>query len=253
MPNREAHMKPCYMLETPKAQSATYEKISGDEAIAEMGNQQVTQYEIGWLAGFVDGEGYIGISQYKTRRRKTSYSCAIQVSNTDEKMILKAQQIVQKIGVNPYIRTHGYGERNKKKSKIVYVLVVHRMGKIIPILEAINPYLTGLKKERADLVLEYCKSRMNSYVPGSHYNVITERESQIIELCIAKQKRGTSETTRKAQLERKEKMMAQARQTKKEYDKKYSKDPVNRARATALQRERRALKRIEKSHQAEMI
>ena len=235
----EAHGKPCYMLEHPKAQGATYATILEDEAKAEMGNQQVTQIEIGWLAGFVDGEGYIGISEYKTRHNRISYSCAIQVSNTDEAMIFKAQKIVQKIGVNPYIRTHGYGERNKPKSKIVYVLVIHRMNKIIPVLETINPHLTGTKKERGELVLEYCQSRLKTWKPGSHYNVMTERQAQIVDLCIAKQKRGTSETTRKAQLERSQLMLATAYTNKKEYNRKYAKDPVNHARRMQLQRDRR--------------
>jgi hypothetical protein len=193
-------MKPRYLLEPLKAQGATYAKILEDEATAEIGNQQVTQIEIGWLAGFIDGEGYIGISEYKTRRCHPSYSCALQVSNTDEAMILKAQKIIQKVGVNPYIRTHGYGIRNKPKSKIVWVLIVHRMNKLIPVLELVNPYLTGMKKERGELVLEYCQSRLRTWIPGSHHNVMTEREAQIVESCIAKQKRGTSETTREAQL-----------------------------------------------------
>ena len=235
----EAHVKPCYMLEHPKAQGATYAKILVDEANAEMGNQQVTQIEIGWLAGFIDGEGYIGISQYKTRNRRTSYSCAIQICNTDEAMILKAQKIIQKMGINPYIKADGYKLKNKESHKNVWTLKVHRMNKIIPILETVNPYLTGTKKERGELVLEYCQSRLQSFVPGSHYNIMTEREAQIIDFCIAKQKRGTSETTREAQLERSKLMLAKAYVNKQEYNRKYQKDPVNHARTMDLQRNRR--------------
>jgi hypothetical protein len=228
------------MLEHPKAQGATNAKILEDEMKIEMDNQQVTQIEIGWLAGFVDGEGYIGISEYKTRNHKVSYSCAIQVSNTDEAMILRAQKIIQKMGVNPYIRTHGYGKRNKPKSKIVYVLIIHRMNKIIPVLEIINSHLTGMKKERAELVLEYCQSRLQTWIPGSHYNILTERQAQIIDLCIAKQKRGTSETTREAQLERSKLMLAKAYLNKEKYRKEYESNPVNHARTIEAQRVRRA-------------
>ncbi len=235
----EGLLKPCYMLEHPKAPSATYAKISGDETDVEMGNQQVTQIEIGWLAGFIDGEGYIGIQGYKTRNRHASYKCALQVSNTDEAMILKAQKIIQKVGTNPYIRTHGYGVRNQIHRKIVLVLVVAKMSRLIPVLELVVPYLTGLKKERGELVLEYCRSRMKTWVPGSHYNTMTEREARIIDLCIAKQKRGTSETTRKAQLERSKLMLAQAYINKREYGNKYAQDPVVRAKRMEAQRTRR--------------
>jgi len=197
----EAHSKPCYMLEHPKAQGASNATILVDEEKSEMDNQQATQIELGWIAGFIDGEGYIGVQEYKTRRKHPSFKCAIQISNTDEVMILKAQRIFQKIGVNPYLRVYQYGLNNRPKSKTVWILVVGKMHKIVQVLESVNPYLTGMKKERADLILEYCQSRLKHWVRGSHNNVISEREAQIVELCIAKQKRGASETTRKAQLE----------------------------------------------------
>jgi hypothetical protein len=264
----EAHSKPRYMLESLKAQSASYAKISEikvdfmknsgkieenkeevsmtnsispvsvNEVQPEIGNQQVTQFEIGWLAGFIDGEGYIGIQPQKTKNNM-NYSVAMQVSNTDEVMILKAQSIIQKMGVNPYIKTHGFGERNQPKRKIVYVLVVHRMKPLVVVLQQVLPFLTGLKAERAKLVIEYCLSRADHFVKGSHYNVMTEREVQIVELCVAKQKRGTSETTREAQLERSKLMLAKAYVNKKEYNENREKDPVVHARRIELQQIRR--------------
>ena len=205
----------------------------------EIGNQQVTRIELGWLAGFIDGEGYIGIQRYKTKHNHICYSVAMQVTNTDEAMILRAQSIIQKIGVNPYIRTHGYGVRNQPDRKVVYVLVVHRMKPLETVLKKVTPFLSGKKQERAILVLEYCISRSQHFIKGSHYNVMTERETQIVDLCIAKQQRGTSETTRKAQLERKNLMLAKAYLNKQEYVRKWKKDPVNHARAMESQRIRR--------------
>ena len=200
-----AHLKPCYMLETPKAQGATYAKILEDETTVEMGNQQATQIELGWLAGIIDGEGYIGIQSYKTRIGHPSYSTEVSISNTDEKIILKAQDIMVKIGVVPYINSSMYKTVNKPTHKAVWKLVVHRMNKNIRLLTASGQYLTGLKKERGELVLEFCKSRLSHYTPGSHKgNILTVREIEIIETCIAKQKRGASETIRKAQLENSE-------------------------------------------------
>jgi len=210
-----------------------------DEIQPEIGNQQVTQIEIGWLAGFIDGEGYIGIQRYKTRHDNMSHTVAMQISNTDEEMILRAQKIIQKMGVNPYIRKHGYGERNKPKSKTVWVLVVHRMQPLANVLETVKPFLTGAKKERAELVFEYCASRAAHFIQGSHYNVMTEREAQIVELCIAKQKRGTSETTREAQLERSKLMLAKAYTNRKEYLREREKDPEIHAKRIERQRTRR--------------
>ena len=200
----EAHVKPCYMLETPKTQGATDAKILEDEAMAEMGKQQVTQIEIGWLAGMIDGEGYLGFQAYKTRNNHRSVSVELSITNTDEQMILRLQNILQRIGVNPYINNSTYKIKHKPTHKNVWKIVLHRMNKVLKVLEIVNPYLTGQKQERGKLVLEYCQSRLVNYIPGSHHNIMTKREARIVELCIAKQKRGTSETIRKAQLENSE-------------------------------------------------
>ncbi len=237
----EAHVKPCYLLETPKAQGATDATILEDEAKAEMDNQQVTQIELGWLAGFIDGEGYIGIQIQKGKSKYTTYQVAIQVSNTDMEMVLRAQTIIQKMGINPYIRTHGFGDRNQPNRKTVYVLIIRRMKGVSTVLKIVSPFLTGEKRERAILVLEYCLSRAESHIRGSHYNQYTERESQIVDLCVAKQHRGTSETTRKAQLERRDLMLAKAYINKREYNKERQKDPVHHARTMELQRIRRGI------------
>jgi len=192
------------MLEYPKTQGATNAKIPVDETIVEMGNQQVTQIEIGWLAGMIDGEGYLGFQVYKTRNNHRSITVELSISNTDEQMILRLQNILQRIGVNPYINNSTYKLKHKPTHKNVWKVVLHRMNKVLKVLEIVNPYLTGQKQERGKLVLEYCQSRLVSYIPGSHHNIMTKRESQIIELCIAKQKRGTSEAIRETQLKNSE-------------------------------------------------
>jgi hypothetical protein len=146
------------------------------------------------------------LPQLSERRRKhTSYSTEVSISNTDEAIILRAQDIMVRLGVVPYINSSKYKLANKPTHKMTWKLVVHRLNKNIRLLTTIGKYLTGMKKERGELVLEFCKSRLAHYVPGSHRgNPPTDREIEIIESCIAKQKRGTSETTRKAQLERSE-------------------------------------------------
>lgn len=288
----EAHSKPCYMLEYPKTQSASYAKISeikvdfmndygkvdksetmkcgntswslittipnkeeiamtvstlplfSDKVQPEMGNQQATQIEIGWLAGIIDGEGYLGFQVYKTRNHHQSISTELSVVNTDEQIIIKAQKIMLKIGVNPYINMSSYKMKNKPTHKNTWKIVVHRLNTVLKVLEVVNPYLTGAKQDRAILVLEYCKSRLINYVPGRHFNPMTEREAQIVDLCIAKQKRGASETTRKAQLEQSalcEQIRLKGVEKKREYDSKWQKD--NRAIRNEQQRQRRSIEK----------
>ena len=56
-----------------------------------------------------------------------------------------------------------------------------------------------MKKERADLVVEFLKSRLSNIVKGIQIPY-SEKELNIIHRCLSLQKRGTSETTRKAEL-----------------------------------------------------
>lgn len=216
------------MLEHPKAQDTSNVKILEDEAKAEMDNQQVTQAEFGWLAGIIDGEGYLGIQRYKTRNNHMSYTVELSICNTDEQIIIKVRDIIKKLEINPYINQSSFKMKHRPNHKMVWKIVIHRMSPVMKILQRIKPFLVGAKKERAELIIEYCTSRLNNFVQGSHYkNVITEREVQIVESCIAMQKRGTSETTRKAQLERSilgEEIRLRAIKRKVEYGKEWDKN-----------------------------
>ena len=76
-----------------------------------MGNQQATDAELGWLAGIIDGEGWLGVSLetehwYREGKntRQQSIKVEIKVVNCDPEIVVKTAQIMQKLGVNPYIR-----------------------------------------------------------------------------------------------------------------------------------------------------
>lgn len=188
------------MLEHPKAQGATEAIILEDEAYAEMGNQQVTQVDIGWLAGFIDGEGYIGISNggnHPNSKIKT-VRVELNVVNTDEAMIQRYVRIIKTLGINPFIKQR----KNPKKNGKPYIQVmVHRMAQCYRLLKAVLPFLTGSKQERGTLIFEFLESRLEKakILPGTSIPY-TNREIEIIIECIKLQKRGTSETIRKAEL-----------------------------------------------------
>lgn len=195
----EAHVKPCYMLEHPKAQGASQATILEDEEKSEMDNQQVTQYEIGWMAGFIDGEGYIGISMngnHKTNSTKT-VKVELNVCNTDESMIQKYVEIANRLGVNPYVSEKNY--RGCKKN--VFRATVHRMAPLKRMLDVIMPHLTGQKRIRAELINRFLDLRMrkSAQMPGVAIPYSKE-EIDIIHSCLKLQKRGTSEAIRKAEV-----------------------------------------------------
>ena len=79
-------------------------------------NQQASPQELGWLAGMIDGDGYIGLRGCKNHGYDW-FRPEIMVVNTDPAIIKKTQRIMRKLGVNPYIRT---GHNKNKNAKMHY-------------------------------------------------------------------------------------------------------------------------------------
>ena len=63
-----------------------------------MGNQQATEAEIGWLAGIIDGEGHIGLSNQNSKKVR-SVRVDLQIVNTDIKLIEKLVNILRKMSM----------------------------------------------------------------------------------------------------------------------------------------------------------
>lgn len=165
-----------------------------------MGNQQATLVELGWLAGIIDGEGYLGIQVDK----KAGYvTPSIAVCNTDEQIVLKTKQILDKLEAVTYCRVEN-GLHNPK-AKVAYRVQTKHQGSLIRILEAIGNLLTGNKFERGKLLLEFCQSRKENFVHGSHIkSQYTEKELELIEKMLPLQRKGASETIRRMQLQKSE-------------------------------------------------
>ena len=132
-----------------------------------MGNQQATASEIGWLAGIVDGEGHIGLSYNNMKRRILTCRFDFQIVNTDQELIDKVVLILRKMGVNPHIR-----ERVHKKSTWATntIVTVPRLPNVEKILSVLHEHLTGVKKEKANLMLALLRSRLKKYPSRGAYD-----------------------------------------------------------------------------------
>jgi ribosomal protein L32 len=163
-----------------------------------MDNQQATLVELGWLAGIIDGEGYLGIQIEKNTHFVTP---SMHICNTDEKIILRAKDILEKLGVTTYCRVQN--KTYVPNHKVVYKIQVKRHSSMVKILENVGEFLTGNKYQRGKLLLEFCKSRLEKHSNGKS-NPYSKRELEIIEEVIPLQRKGASETIRKIQLEKSE-------------------------------------------------
>ena len=120
-----------------------------------MGNQQATQSDIGWLAGIIDGEGHIGLS-CQNRKRCSTVKFDMSIVNTDDALIEKTVRILRALGANPYIRGRIHEKKSWSRNTIVTVC---KMAHIERVLSMTVEHLTGVKKEKAILLLALIRSR----------------------------------------------------------------------------------------------
>lgn len=130
-----------------------------------------------YVAGFVDGEGYIGIikdSRKITFRRTDHYEAVIKIANTNKEIIFWFKE---SFGGNIHLRKF----LGNPKDAYCWTLAGE---KIVPILDSIIPYLK-IKKEQAMLVKKlrktYC-SESYEYINrtaknGGHLTSKTTKEN----------------------------------------------------------------------------
>jgi len=123
-----------------------------------IGNQQATDIELGWLAGIIDGEGYIGFSRQNTKKVR-SIRPDIQVVNCDPDVILKTRKILNMIGINPYIRERVHNKKQVQWSRN-YILQISKFSHVKKLIDTIGHLLTGEKNKRAKLMIELVNSRI---------------------------------------------------------------------------------------------
>ena len=138
------------MLETPKAD---FHYSGESEADMSMGNQQVTETDLAWLAGIYDGEGWFSLKR-NVSRNDVCVNLSIGIVNTDANIINKAVEILTELGVSPYVY-----ERQHDVWKTRYDIEVKKFGKAKVLLEALMPYLIA-KDGQAKLLLRFVDMRL---------------------------------------------------------------------------------------------
>lgn len=132
-----------------------------------MGNQQerLSDFEIGWLAGVFDGEGYVGLSVNTTNR---SIYPACKVTSTHLAFIQEVERLTKIIGIE-----YSFYERNPKQKNhsTSWTVDIRTCKRVKILIDVLLPHLI-LKKPHAEVILEFCNSRL-SLRYGHPY---TERE-----------------------------------------------------------------------------
>ena len=165
-----------------------------------MGNQQVTQTDLAWLAGMWDADGHFSIRRVVLSKSKTpQYSPRLGLTNCNTQILSRARQILDSLDIGHYFREKpdgGFPGSNRQ----TWVIAVETMTNAVKLITAIRPYLVG-KCFQADCILEYCDRRIKVSDRKKHNNAsrkYTQREYELIRSVFDANGdiRGTSETIR---------------------------------------------------------
>lgn len=101
---------------------------------------------IAWLAGFIEGEGYIEMQMNSRRgygRAGHGYGVRIGICNSDLHLIEKCREILRSLGIecNP----HRVGTGNKLATRECFALRVTNREDVMRLLAALMPYLVRLR------------------------------------------------------------------------------------------------------------
>jgi hypothetical protein len=139
----------------------------------------LSEAQLGWLAGFFDGEGTIAINRYPTVSKKPSFHGSVTVANTDKRVIAYIKELL-----SAHVSCITPSKPRKKNHKVCYHIQLRRRS-IAPFLEVILPYLVG-KKKQAQLVLAFYRALDSTLVTQPHHEIFERLYME----CKALNKRG---------------------------------------------------------------
>ena len=118
----------------------------------------MTMIDKKYIAGFIDGEGYISLVKHKDTRVKKGYTLfpIFRITNSDKEALEKINQFIK-----GNLKSNGIDKNSNHKQ--VYRIEVIRLERIRDILKQIKPYLI-IKSRQADLMIDFCNSRLKSKV-----------------------------------------------------------------------------------------
>lgn len=130
-----------------------------------MGNQQERfDLRLAWLAGIIEGEGWVTLGFVKSLKKDKSiyptYVPNMGLTNTDILMVEEAEDIFKILGIKyrsqlrkAYIGKDGISRKEKKEISVA----THESFTILA--NAIRPFMIGEKKKRLDKVMQFISIR----------------------------------------------------------------------------------------------
>lgn len=140
-----------------------------------MDNQQakVSETNMGWLAGFIDGEGCFDLQRsYVKNLKRESWRPRLRISNTDVPTLSVVDDIFTKLDAGHHIMWRYPTNRKWLPSWSAEIAGMMKMQRL---LIKIIPYLYT-KRRRAELMLDFVNSRFE----GSSKNPFSDYELELL-------------------------------------------------------------------------
>jgi len=128
-----------------------------------MDNQQAkAEFDMGWLVGFIEGEGCFHLARQQYKRQKPTLRPQFSVAGTDFELIERAGSIIKSLGVGTlYVRKRPSRINDERKKDQLEVAVIG-MKRCVKLLPQIIPYMTlSRKRKAAEKLLEFCEHRLS--------------------------------------------------------------------------------------------
>lgn len=125
-----------------------------------MDNQQpsISEFELGWLCGVIDGEGCIGLWS-RGGSRSHEYKPGMRIANTSKPLVDKVCALLKSIDVGCHVT---YYKPRNERSKEYWAITVEgfkRLNKLLPVIKDILVE----KKAQAALLWAWCESRQSKW------------------------------------------------------------------------------------------
>ena len=149
----------------------------------------LTEAQIGWLAGIVDGEGNFQICNNGSHLRAK----CIAITNTSPLLIERVASLIREAGMKCRVYNLSGGPSWQPQWKPAWSVEVGQIDSMKAFLKMIRPHLVE-KKERCDIVLSFIEIR-HSYRPRHRVRRTTTDEERLLALRIKElNQRGTSKS-----------------------------------------------------------
>lgn len=166
------------MLENPQKKGYLIMEQNSLQEDNQQESSLLKERQLGWLGGIIDGEGTITIRVKERKGQSTFLTPVISMVNTDKLLMDTFTDILKEYNI-PHWVSYYEPTKNWKPRWQVQIGGLRRCQKALPI---IKDYLVA-KKELAEIVLDWCNSRINKAGKREYYS---EKDLEIVRLVKSK-------------------------------------------------------------------